>query len=142
VVVGAKRLFIRYCSRPPGAFDGVFTLDIGHRVAVNRFGEATQTKDVSMVGMSEAVSAKNPRPRGRLMSGFGGLGGRRTWAKPAVAAAALTVIGLLVAGPTQDAQAATSSVNPTGSTGPSGQAVPIGDLPAPSGAWHQTRIRD
>src|SRR5436190_1772179 len=99
-------------------------------------------RDVSMVGMSEADSAENPRPRGRLMSGFGGLGGRRAWTKPAVVAAALAVVGLLVAGPTHDAQAATSSVKPTGSTGPSGQAVPIGDLPAPGGVWHQTLVDD
>jgi hypothetical protein len=73
---------------------------------------------------------------------MGGLGGRVAWAKPAVAAAALMVVGLLIASPMQDAQAATASVKPTGSTGPSGQVVPTGDLPAPGGAWHQTFVDD
>ena len=90
-------------------------------------------KDVSVAGKSKSISTKDPHPRGRSISGPGGQGGLRAWVKPAVIAAALPVVGALTAGPTPDAQAAPSAVRAAGAIGPSGEAVPIGDLPAPSG---------
>ena len=88
-----------------------------------------------MVSMAKSDRVGNRRPRERVVGGFGGRSAR---AKNAVLAAALAAVGVLVANPTYEAQAATPTATPTVATSASGEAVPIGDLPG----WHQEFVDD